>query len=44
MGGGDVDGEIEAHLVKTVINSRGRQNASGAVFDAEAVASGGEVL
>lgn len=44
MRGGDVNGEIKAHLEEAVVDGWGGKNASTGVFDAEGLASGGEVL
>ena len=35
VAGGDVDGKIEAHLVKTVVNGRSGKNAGAHIFDTE---------
>ena len=39
----DVDSEIKAHLVKTVVNGGGRQDADIAVFDTKCFAGGFEI-
>ncbi len=39
----DVDSEIKAHLVKTVVDGRGGQDADIAVFDAKSFAGGFEI-
>ena len=44
VGGGDVDGKIKAHCVKTVIDARGGKDAGVSVFNAKSFAGGGEVL
>ena len=44
MGGGDVDGEIEAHFVETVVDSGGGEDAGGGIFEAESFTGSGEVL
>ena len=35
MAGGDVDGKIEAHLIETVVDSWGGEDAGAHIFDAE---------
>ena len=40
---GDVDSEIKAHLIKTVVNGGGRQDANVAVFDTKCFAGGFEI-
>ncbi len=44
MAGGNVDGEIETHVIETVIDGGGRKDADVGVFDAESFESGLEVL
>ena len=44
VGSGDIDGKIESHFVKTIIDSGSGEDAGAAVFDAESFAGRGEVL
>ena len=44
MTGGDVDGKVEAHLIKTVVDGWSGENADVGVFDAESLEGGFEVL
>ena len=44
VGSGNIDGEIESHFVKTIIDSGSGEDAGAAVFDAEGFAGRGEVL
>ena len=44
VGSGDVNGEIETHVVKAIIDSGSGKNAGTRVFDTESFAGGSEVL
>ena len=44
VAGGDVNGEIEAHMVEAVIDGRSGKDADAHVFDAESFEGGLEVL
>lgn len=44
VAGGDVNGEIIAHFVKTVVDGGGGKDAGRGIFDAERFEGGGEVL
>ena len=44
MRGRDVDSEVEAHFVKTVVNGWSGQDTDGGVFEAEGFEGGTEIL
>ena len=44
VAGGNVDGEVEAHLIETVVDGGGGENANIHVFDTEGFAGGFKIL
>ena len=44
VAGGDVDGEIKAHVIETVIDGGSGEDTGTTIFDAESFEGGGEIL